>query len=265
MRKGRVNTMTNLLRITLKNRLPLVHGVLGVTVLVWAGMLGMVLFNHEAVVGIEAAGLLLSLMLLGDIVLFVLLARQQERVWVSDFYRLMPQSAGRLVAANWLSTLLTLLYYWVLALVVCSVVGGLTHAGRFFTGQVSLSAIALIGATYLVVHVFLWSIISLTHLLLRLVTSFLPDIRQKLVRNAIALAMGALILFALDFVLRPVQWLLRPFFDAVAKGPTMVGLSVSLGQGLLNLGVFVVVIGGFGVICRYLIHHWLDTTQRPIG
>lgn len=195
---------------------------------------------------------------------FVLLARNNERVYTSNNYRLLPVSSTKLYFGNLITTLGGLLYFWIIA----SVIGGLilSFASRKFlsmNGSVDMNqdwnAIIAFNVMLLLITLVIWSGITLVHFLTNMVSGFLPFGRQKFVMFIIYLLVIWAAMATFNFTTGN---LVRMFLSG---GITSIG-TISSMSGLtrttwISCGIFSGWLVVFTVINIYLLKRWTETKR----
>lgn len=219
-------------------------------------------------------GLPLSAMVFGLFAGFVRLAMLQEQLWTGNWWRLLPLPSWQLMVIGTLATWLTQLMLWLGAGLITAawltvVPGGPDLGAANIQGGLVLVALAL------VVELWFGAMISTVHLLTEMISDYLPDLRQKVVK---------VVLYAVLFV--ALEWLLSGLFDlmwrlaahgrhpefsfsfgtSTADWGTSVQIPAGIGQAFLP--VFVLLgLGTVALVClnAYLLNHVETKQPQQIG
>lgn len=202
-------------------------------------------------------------------VAFILIARDNETVFVSDCYRLIPTSDTKLYMANILAAVISMHYLGVTQ-VIFSMLAMLTNLNEVIksvqrsfsymaahsssewgnTGFLINLTIALIVLTF-ALAVFSWASVSTVHLITTTLTSFLPDTRSRLFRLILYVVVVGLLIYIISYTVQP---LANIFTGIVSKNDYLyvyVGASVLLVFGIVE-----------SVINVYLMRSWVETANN---
>ncbi|EHL98917.1 hypothetical protein HMPREF9103_01239 [Lentilactobacillus parafarraginis F0439] len=202
-------------------------------------------------------------------VAFILIARDNETVFVSDCYRLIPTSDTKLYMANILAAVISMFYLGVTQ-VIFSMLAMLTNLNEVIksvqrsfsymaahsssewgnTGFLINLTIALIVLTF-ALAVFSWASVSTVHLITTTLTSFLPDTRSRLFRLILYVVVVGLLIYIISYTVQP---LANIFTGIVSKNDYLqvyVGASVLLVFGIVE-----------SVINVYLMRSWVETANN---
>ncbi|KRM86504.1 hypothetical protein [Lacticaseibacillus thailandensis] len=142
--------------------------------------------------------------LIAGIVLFVLLANHQERVWTTSRFRLAPVTDLRLYVMNVLSSFISMLYGLIVGV---TVIGLLSVPLQQQAVPLQLQAdhaealwrYGLAGVTMMLsACLYMWIFISMIHLVGVSISAFLPPMRQRIVKFCFYLVVLVLVLMALN-------------------------------------------------------------------
>lgn len=219
-------------------------------------------------------GLPLSAMVFGLFAGFVRLAMLQEQLWTSNWWRLLPLPSWQLMVIGTLATWLTQLMLWLGAGLITAawltvVPGGPDLGAANIQGGLVLVALAL------VVELWFGAMISTVHLLTEMISDYLPDLRQKVVK---------VVLYAGLFV--GLEWLLSGLFDlmwrlaahgrhpefsfsfgtSTADWGTSVQIPAGIGQAFLPIFVLLG-LGTVALVClnAYLLNHVETKQPQQVG
>ncbi len=194
------------------------------------------------------------------VILFILLARDQEHVWTSNSYRLIPVSDTKLYIANVLATVLTFVYFYVLELVImviCDIseIGSLASTGsgywaQIFSGQLLMLTILLFG----------WIFISTIHFVIVSVSAFLPAFRQRVIRIILAVVIFIVVVNIVNWLQKLMSQVLSNMFSSSLLGVSdMTQLTTALLLGALYFVISSVVLSALNV---YLMKRWVETSTK---
>ncbi len=194
------------------------------------------------------------------IVLFILLARDQEHVWTSNKYRLIPVSDTKLYLANVLATVLTFVYFYILELVImviCDIseISSLTNIGngywpQLLSGQLLMLAFLLFG----------WVFISTIHFVIVSVSAFLPAFRQRLIRVVLAIVIFIVVVNIVNCLQKLMSQILSNMFSSSLLGVSAsTQLTTALLLGTLYFVISTVVLSALNV---YLMKRWVETSTK---
>lgn len=201
---------------------------------------------------------------------FIAQAQSQEQVWVQNRWRLVPIADWKLYCASTLANLTVSLYLWVVIALITAVevlVSG--SKGNWSNPDFTLVANVLI--LVLVMLLLLWTLISLEHMLITMITDFLPGMQEKWLRRVIILASIVVSLKLVDWFFSGLGWLIK------VTGITGASLHSSMtinGGGLtmhgtvlpdlwLSIGVFALAVVLLSTLNCYLLSRWVETKQTP--
>lgn len=201
---------------------------------------------------------------------FIAQAQSQEQVWVQNRWRLVPIADWKLYCASTLSNLATSVYLWAVIAAITTV-EVLVSGVKGYWSNTDLTVLATVLILVLVVLMLLWTLISLEHMLITMITDFLPGMQEKWLRRVIIFASILVSLKLVDWFFSGLGWLIKE------TGITGASLNSSMtigGGGLtmhgtvladlwLSIGVFAVAALLLGVLNCYLLSHWVETKQTP--
>lgn len=197
-------------------------------------------------------------------VAFVLVARNNEQIYVNDSYRLVPISDTGLYSANLLSAFISMLYL-VFTQIAFGVIAAamnfreVFHAIMLFLKESSPVGDkgAVIGALFgfillmAVFAIFSWISISLVHLITSALTAFLPDSRSRLYRFILYVVVIAAFIYILSKIMNPI-------------GDVFYGMADENSYYQLYLAsISLLVVSGLESAANvYLLRAWVETTNR---
>lgn len=189
--------------------------------------------------------------------LFVLLAIDQEHVWVGSRYRLAPVADTKLYILNVLATFLSFLYGAIIGTAVMGI-----SAIPYLRHVLSLphTVMFVISGGFLLMSVCLysWIFISMVHLVGASISAFLPPMRQKIVTFAFYVLVIILVIIVLNGFESGIEEILphfalnlshvNAFKDAVPA--FFAGGAILLLQAAL-----------YSVVNVLMLHNWVETKQ----
>lgn len=207
--------------------------------------------------------LFVSSIMIVNFVSVVMLARVNERVLTSSNYRLIPISDTKLYLSNILTTLLAMVYLWIVETVINGLVDLIAMIIKYskykqLSGNISsqdiMAAIQLLLFMALATIV-VWSGITLIHFIVNLVSGFLPFGRQKFVLFLVYLVVIGLSLWAFNYIMINI---FTAFYQNGFQIDTVRQLNSTLWIGS---GIACIWIALFSVINIYLMKRWIETVR----
>ena len=208
------------------------------------------MFSGEAKITLDLGlSFLFGYAVLGGFVFFVRLATMQERVWVNNYYRSVPTTNLKLYTANLLATCLSFLFYAAIEGIVLFALAVMRWGMHVPTGG-PVTTLAEMVVLLIALGIFIWTFISLVHLLSVTIMAFLPETRIRLVQWGIYLVVIIVASTIFDQVQRLI---LMPFggYDNDA----LTGAS-SIGVGIV---VFIIATLLISAVNVYLLEKWVET------
>ncbi|WP_412988564.1 hypothetical protein ACLJJ6_07095 [Pediococcus siamensis] len=190
-------------------------------------------------------------------VLFFSLLVKNEDVWKNSVYRLLPISNTKLYIANFFSSLLSFIYFLVLELILFSICT-LTDL-EDFSWHIPSHALGYVSsglALFLTILLASWTFISMVHLLGDVISKFLPDTSQKLVRLVLYILVFVLVSNILSTIGAKVGDLFTPLFQLQINGTSEMDQIITplfFSSGILLLWSFL-----YSVVNIYLLSHWTE-------
>ncbi|QMU07195.1 hypothetical protein H3M12_06730 [Levilactobacillus suantsaii] len=193
-------------------------------------------------------------------VAFVLLARQNEQVVISDTYRLLPTSDTKLYLANLGTSLVALLYVGVIQVILLAV--GTAMSGNIIRMWLQLNIhmsaaawhdLAFYGTSAvlwgIVVALWAWAVITLIHFGTNTISAFLPNVQQRIIKVVLAIILtGVLLRFLTWFA--ELESKLYAAFTGIASV-----LEGGVWFDLLGLVVVVIVVATANIV---MMHRWVE-------
>lgn len=189
----------------------------------------------------------------------ILLARVNERVWVSNNYRLIPISETKLYLGNLLTTIGAMIYLQIIEAIfalICSIPsfinGSFSESLGFFPSETNVVELAIqFILVSLLGTILLWCGITLIHFVINWISGFLPFGKQKFVLFLVYLVVILLVLWAFNYIKGNILMI-------IYKN----GLINSMGEISsaiwLTIGVEAVWIVCLSAINIYLLKRWIE-------
>lgn len=195
------------------------------------------------------------------VLVFILLARQTERVYSNNYDRLVPISNTRFYLANMLSTVASSIVFVIgqdILIVLISLIQGenisFDEPWSLITGILLFFLIML--------PLFIWSMVSLIHLTTVSISTFLPEMRQRIFK-------GILYIAVIVVVIRLSSWLLN-LIGKYLIAPMMSNNMTNFSNGAMNFNytgssiylaslMMLIFIALISVINCYLLDHFVET------
>lgn len=139
--------------------------------------------------------------LLMDIVLICEFAFDDQRVWVQPVWRALPTRTWHLYVGALLADIAGLALYWI-GVGIVAIGFGVADSGWGFdqlSAKLWFDFFATIGL-WLVLHAFVWAIISTVRMATLSVFTFLPDRKARLLRGGVSVLMAIVVLYILQLV-----------------------------------------------------------------
>lgn len=177
-----MTTFSQLTKTMLKTRVNLIHKVFGVYLLVTL----VTCFYQTLIHGLRITDWLMfsfSFGVLASLVLAVILAVKQERVWTAPLYRLLPLSETKLYVGNVLTNFFSWIYFEILVVLLTFIMGPTSFVKILPTmNNGSFLEYAVGAGIILIFPTFIWCSVSLVHLLTNTFSDFLPINIQRISR-----------------------------------------------------------------------------------
>lgn len=199
------------------------------------------------------------------VIAFARLAVMQERIYTRDSYRFIPIGDIQFYLANFLSSLVSMLYVFLIEFVfyffaglanwdnikeTLNMVSMMNGQANFDMSQLYRIGlyIFLIMLAYIILF---WMTINLIHLLSKVGSNFLPSVG----RNILNVVVYIVVIY---LVLRVVSYMMNFFSNTIQTLST----TNDLGGLLLNLSGFILVAIIEAVANIYLLHNWVETVSE---
>jgi len=191
---------------------------------------------------------------------FVLIAVSTERAYTADTFRLIPIEETRFYVVNLLSSLATMVYFWLVQAVLYGVtlllgwseisdmipMEVLSEVGN----RVWITALVMI-AVAIALMVLIWSTISFVHLVTSATSNFLPKFRQNALNVVVYVIVTFITIRLAGFIVHGVAWISRITFN-----------STDFGQFWVAIVAIIAVILVEGVINVFLLKKWVETVAN---
>lgn len=196
-----------------------------------------------------------------NMVSFIMLARNNERVLTSNNYRLIPTSETKLYSSNILTTFIAAIYLQILEMVV-GVILYFINGNASFPGEPPVGTTGNLGIFFqillltILIPIMVWSGITLVHLLINWISGFLPFGKQKLVMFILYFAVTWLTLVIFNFATGNIFRLI--YGDGHMMQFTLGKLSNTL---WISSGIIFVWVVIFTALNIYFLKRWTETNR----
>jgi len=196
-----------------------------------------------------------------NIVSFIMLARNNERVLTSNNYRLIPTSESKLYFSNILTTFIAAVYLQILETVVGVILYFISNHADFPIGPtmgVSPDWGIFFQALLLMIlgPIMVWSGITLIHFLINWISGFLPFGKQKFVMFILYFGITWLALMIFNFTTGNIFRLLYGDGHLIQFNITELSNTLWISSGIIFIW-FVV----FTVLDIYFLKRWTETSR----
>ncbi|MFD1125207.1 ABC transporter permease [Lentilactobacillus raoultii] len=195
-------------------------------------------------------------------VAFILIARSNEHIFVSDAYRLVPISDTGLYSANLLSAFISFIYLMVTQFIFSTVAAAMNFNQLLDAFKKGLRDSApssantsevlggLIGLIFLMLAaaILMWASVSMVHLITSALMAFLPDSRSRLYRFILYVVVIAASVYILSKIINPIGDL----FTGMGNGDSFYQIYLA-GFSLLIVAALE------SVVNVYLLRNWVET------
>jgi hypothetical protein len=179
-------------------------------------------------------------LIIGGLYLFIRLAIRQEHTWVDNYYRSVPITNLKLYLANLFSTICNFVIYCLAQSLIFTILQVASHGIHWPETSVWMDVaegVIILGLTCL----FIWTFVSLVHLLSVTIMAFLPETQIRLAQWAIYLV----VIITASYLFNQLwQLFLMPFSNYNITA---------------ILGVFLVIFALISSLNVYLLDKWVET------
>ena len=242
-----MTTFSQLTKTMLKTRVNLIHKVFGIYLLVTL----VTCFYQTLIHGLRITDWLMfsfSFGVLASLVLAVILAVKQERVWTAPLYRLLPLSETKLYV---LTNFFSWIYFEILVVLLTFIMGPTSFVKILpIMNNGSFLEYAVGAGIILIFPTFIWCSVSLVHLLTNTFSDFLPINIQRISR--------VVLIIVLVYGLGKISNLATNSFTMIfASSQATSDASFYLSFVYLILTTIVV-----SIINIYLLKNWVQATPK---
>ncbi|MFC6176808.1 hypothetical protein ACFQAV_08135 [Companilactobacillus huachuanensis] len=198
-------------------------------------------------------------MSMANFVGFILLARNNERVFTSNNYRLIPTSDTKLYFSNILTTFAAFIYLQILEVVTGTILYFISGQSDFdlTSGQPtgSMGIVLLVLLLLVLTIILVWSGITAVHFVINWISGFLPFARQKFVNFILYLVVAVIGIMIFNFTTGKV-------FSGIyssSQGITTLGQFTNVIW--ISIGITAIWIAIFTALNIYLLKRWTETIR----
>ena len=262
--------MTNfisLLKVLSRKRIRIINHILLINVV--AILLTILFLVYRGTLGVnDPLGVTIIYSFFALFISFILIARDNELVFVSDSYRLIPVSDTKLYTANILAAVISLFYLGIAQIMFgmvatlmnfTNVIKGIRESFSYMVAHSSSQRgnagflvnllIALIILTVALTF-FFWASISAVHLISTSLMAFLPDSRSRILRFILHVVVIGLMIYLISYIVQPLANIFSGMLSQRAYLQVYAGAAVLLVIGLAE-----------SVINVYLMRKWVETVN----
>lgn len=189
--------------------------------------------------------------------LFILLAIDQEHVWVGSRYRLAPVADTKLYILNVLASFLGFLYGAIIGTAVMGI-SAIPYLNRVFSLPHTVMFVVSGGFLLMSVCLYSWIFISMVHLVGATISAFLPPMRQKIVTFVFYVLVIILVIVVLNGFENGIEEILPNYtlsFSHVNAIKDAVPAFFAGGAILLLQAAL------YSVVNVLMLHNWVETKQ----
>jgi hypothetical protein len=215
----------------------------------------------------ELFGIGVSFGMLTAIAGFLSLAVSQERVWVSNRWRLVPIANWKLYAASTLANVVATVLLWLLLGLIILALAMVKPVQIDWPIEAVPFALSF-GCLFLVMLLLLGCLISLAHMLSLMITDFLPGMKEKWLKGLLTFGVVLVALKLVAWFFDGISWLFRVMgFSATAVDySTGTALTAQISQVIivdmwLAIAIFLVGSVCLSLVNCYLLRYWVETKQ----
>lgn len=198
-----------------------------------------------------------------NIISFILLSRNNEHVFTSNNYRLIPVSDTKLYFSNILTTFLAYVYLQILEGILGTIIYFMSgeNFGNMMNGNVDFVIVLQILLLIVLGPILLWSAITLIHFLINWISNFLPFGRQKFVTVILYFVVTWISVSIFNYITANIIKLLYRGGFFGGEREIMDTLSQVSGTLWVVVGVTFVWVALFTAINIYLLKRWTETIR----
>ena len=190
---------------------------------------------------------------------FILLSRNNERVFTSNNYRLIPASDTKLYFSNFLTTTAAFIYLQILEIVLGTIIYFISKPGNLSLSPSRADAPVLILFSVLLLGllsmILMWTAITSIHFIINWISNFLPFARQKFVSFILYIVVAMLGITIFNYTTGKV-------FSAIYLSPEGVLTLNQLSTVIwIGIGISLLWIAIFTVLNIYLLKRWTETIR----
>lgn len=247
-----------------RDKVRAVHMVVGIEIIgTIVSIILMFISNSKGSMTDSILATTLGIVMLAAGIMFLVLAIRQERVWTKNFYRLIPVSDAKLYLANVLSVVCNYIYFGILQLILLLVFNiGSWHYFKYMK-ELTPSLYGVIFSTLLILVVttlFFWIFISLIHLIVEALSSFLPTLHERLYRIVLYVVVFYVVIKVISYISGMVVKVVSSVFSFNMTHAD--AMSTAAGSMLVASGYMAVAIILLSFINVFILNKWVETNPQ---